>query len=73
MLLKVRSLFPENYWYWIGVGALIGYIIVFNVLFTIFLTYLNRKFLLLNLIYNPLKYPNSGPTSLYCDAFREEV
>ncbi|KAL3335028.1 hypothetical protein AABB24_031317 [Solanum stoloniferum] len=41
MLLKVRSLFPENYWYWIGVGALIGYIIVFNVLFTMFLTYLN--------------------------------
>ncbi|PHT79092.1 Pleiotropic drug resistance protein 6 [Capsicum annuum] len=41
MLLKVRSLFPEDYWYWIGVGALIGYIILFNVLFTIFLTYLN--------------------------------
>ncbi|CAN4099865.1 unnamed protein product [Withania somnifera] len=41
MLLKVRSLFPEDYWYWIGVGALLGYIILFNFLFTIFLTYLN--------------------------------
>lgn len=41
MLLKVRSLFPENYWYWIGVGALLGYTILFNVLFTLFLTYLN--------------------------------
>ncbi|XP_016479945.1 ABC transporter G family member 32 isoform X2 [Nicotiana tabacum] len=41
MLLKVRSLFPEDYWYWIGVGALIGYTILFNILFTIFLTYLN--------------------------------
>ncbi|KAJ0958836.1 putative iron-chelate-transporting ATPase [Helianthus annuus] len=41
MLLKVRSLFPEDYWYWIGVGALLGYTILFNVLFTLFLTYLN--------------------------------
>ncbi|CAI9094421.1 OLC1v1030160C1 [Oldenlandia corymbosa var. corymbosa] len=40
-LLKVRSLFPENYWYWIGVGALMGYTLLFNLLFTIFLTYLN--------------------------------
>ncbi|CAA3033443.1 ABC transporter G family member 32-like [Olea europaea subsp. europaea] len=40
-LLKSRSLFPENYWYWIGVGALIGYIILFNILFTFFLSYLN--------------------------------
>ncbi|KAM7459437.1 hypothetical protein LguiA_036431 [Lonicera macranthoides] len=41
MLLKVRSLSPESYWYWIGVGALFGYTILFNVLFTFFLTYLN--------------------------------
>ncbi|XP_027083196.2 ABC transporter G family member 32 isoform X1 [Coffea arabica] len=40
-LLKVRGLFPEKYWYWIGVGALIGYTIAFNLLFTLFLTYLN--------------------------------
>ncbi|KAK3010447.1 hypothetical protein RJ639_010656 [Escallonia herrerae] len=41
MLLKVRSLFPEDYWYWIGVGALLGYTALFNVLFTFFLTFLN--------------------------------
>ncbi|XP_047322060.1 ABC transporter G family member 32-like isoform X2 [Impatiens glandulifera] len=41
MLLKDRSLFPEGYWYWIGIGALIGYIILLNVLFTLALTYLN--------------------------------
>ncbi|XP_076908739.1 ABC transporter G family member 32-like [Bidens hawaiensis] len=41
MLLKARSLFPEDYWYWIGVGALLGYTILFNILFTLFLTYLN--------------------------------
>lgn len=40
-LLKVRSLFPDRYWYWIGVGALIGYTVLFNILFTFFLTYLN--------------------------------
>lgn len=43
MLLKVRSLFPEGYWFWIGVGALLGYTILFNILFTLALTYLNRK------------------------------
>lgn len=42
-VLKVRSLFPQSYWYWIGVGALLGYTVLFNILFTIFLTYLNRK------------------------------
>uniref|UniRef100_V5NXR0 PDR protein 2 n=1 Tax=Vinca minor TaxID=60093 RepID=V5NXR0_VINMI len=40
-LLKARSLFPESYWYWIGIGALLGYTVLFNVLFTLFLTYLN--------------------------------
>ncbi|KAL8497933.1 hypothetical protein ACS0TY_021327 [Phlomoides rotata] len=40
-LLKSRSVFPESYWYWIGVGALIGYTILFNMLFTLFLSKLN--------------------------------
>ncbi|GAB2261691.1 hypothetical protein Droror1_Dr00002688 [Drosera rotundifolia] len=40
-LLKARSLFPESYWYWIGVGALLGYTVLFNVLFTVFLSHLN--------------------------------
>ncbi|PIN11340.1 Pleiotropic drug resistance proteins (PDR1-15), ABC superfamily [Handroanthus impetiginosus] len=40
-LLKARSLFPESYWYWIGVGALIGYTVLFNVLFTVFLSKLD--------------------------------
>ncbi|KAL8521952.1 hypothetical protein ACS0TY_012197 [Phlomoides rotata] len=41
MLLKVRSLFPSDHWYWIGVGALLGYTLLFNSLFTLFLSYLN--------------------------------
>ncbi|KAM1283092.1 hypothetical protein ACFX13_026834 [Malus domestica] len=40
-LLRARSLFPQSYWFWIGAGALIGYTILFNMLFTFFLAYLN--------------------------------
>ncbi|KAM0969496.1 hypothetical protein ACFX13_018009 [Malus domestica] len=40
-LLRARSLFPQSYWYWIGAGALLGYTVLFNVLFTFFLAYLN--------------------------------
>ncbi|XP_077211849.1 ABC transporter G family member 31-like isoform X1 [Tasmannia lanceolata] len=40
-VMRARNLFPESYWYWIGVGALLGYAILFNLLFTISLTYLN--------------------------------
>uniref|UniRef100_A0A453E9V3 ABC transporter domain-containing protein n=1 Tax=Aegilops tauschii subsp. strangulata TaxID=200361 RepID=A0A453E9V3_AEGTS len=35
------GLFKEKYWFWIGVGALLGYTIVLNALFTLFLTILN--------------------------------
>ncbi|KAK8682900.1 hypothetical protein V6N13_038980 [Hibiscus sabdariffa] len=40
-LLKARSYFPESYWYWIGVGALLGYTVLLNLLFTFFLANLN--------------------------------
>nr|GEV68171.1 ABC transporter G family member 32 [Tanacetum cinerariifolium] len=40
-VLRARSIFPQTYWYWIGLGALLGYTILFNGLFTIFLSYLN--------------------------------
>ncbi|KAK4490942.1 hypothetical protein RD792_001662 [Penstemon davidsonii] len=40
-LLKARGIFPEAHWYWIGVGAMIGYILLFNFLYTLALTYLN--------------------------------
>ncbi|EEF48303.1 ATP-binding cassette transporter, putative [Ricinus communis] len=39
--LKYRRIFPDAYWYWIAVGALTGYIILFNLLFTLALKYLN--------------------------------
>lgn len=42
-VLKSRGIFPEARWYWIGVGAIIGYTFLFNFLVTLALTYLNRK------------------------------
>ncbi|GMI82035.1 pleiotropic drug resistance 12, ATP-binding cassette G40, PLEIOTROPIC DRUG RESISTANCE 12 [Hibiscus trionum] len=41
LVLKVRGFFTEAYWCWIGVGALVGFILVFNLLYTLALTYLN--------------------------------
>ncbi|KAL6563264.1 transcription factor [Orobanche hederae] len=40
-ILKNFDIFPEKNWYWIGVGALIGFTLLFNVLFTFSLMYLN--------------------------------
>ncbi|XP_014502148.1 ABC transporter G family member 39 [Vigna radiata var. radiata] len=40
-VLKSRGIFPEAYWYWIGVGASIGYMLLFNFLFPLALQYLD--------------------------------
>ncbi|KAG6387940.1 hypothetical protein SASPL_153136 [Salvia splendens] len=40
-VLKSRGIFTEARWYWIGVGALIGYVFLFNLLCIAALTYLN--------------------------------
>ena len=40
-VLKSRAFFTEAHWYWIGVGALIGYVLLFNAGFVLALTYLN--------------------------------
>ncbi|KAK3123186.1 hypothetical protein QOZ80_8AG0625730 [Eleusine coracana subsp. coracana] len=40
-VLKSRRVFTEENWYWIGFGAMIGFTILFNALFTLALTYLN--------------------------------
>ena len=43
VLLKARGMFKEDYWYWICVGALLGFSVLFNICFIIALTFLNRK------------------------------
>jgi hypothetical protein len=45
-ILKARGIFVDPNWYWIGVGALLGYIMLFNVLFVLFLDWLGREYLL---------------------------
>ncbi|KAL5756301.1 hypothetical protein ACOSP7_020727 [Xanthoceras sorbifolium] len=40
-ILKSRGFFSEAYWYWLGVGALIGFTLLFNFGFTLALTYLD--------------------------------
>ncbi|GLT54284.1 hypothetical protein SLA2020_274950 [Shorea laevis] len=40
-VLKSRGFFYRGYWYWIGVGALVGYVFLLNAGFTLALTYLN--------------------------------
>lgn len=40
-ILKLRGIFVDPNWYWIGVGALIGYIFLFNALFVFFLDLLD--------------------------------
>lgn len=42
-VLKARGIFVDPNWYWIGVGALLGYIMLFNVLFIVFLDLLDRE------------------------------
>ncbi|XP_062218543.1 ABC transporter G family member 39-like isoform X2 [Phragmites australis] len=39
-ILTARGIFVDPNWYWIGVGALLGYIMLFNVLFVLFLDWL---------------------------------
>lgn len=42
-VLKSQGFFPGSYWYWIGVGALIGITFLFNSCYILALTYLNRE------------------------------
>ncbi|KAL2630297.1 hypothetical protein R1flu_014983 [Riccia fluitans] len=41
--LKSVGNFTTDYWYWLGVGALIGYTVLFNILFSLSLSYLDHK------------------------------
>ncbi|KAL8536981.1 hypothetical protein ACS0TY_012240 [Phlomoides rotata] len=41
LVLESRGFFPQAHWYWIGVGASIGFTLLFNILNVVSLTYLN--------------------------------
>ncbi|XP_021746286.1 pleiotropic drug resistance protein 1-like [Chenopodium quinoa] len=40
-VLRSRGVYTNAYWYWIGLGALVGYVLLLNLLYTWTLTYLN--------------------------------
>lgn len=44
--LNTVDIWPREYWYWIAVGVMVGYTIIFNILFTLTITVLGRKYLL---------------------------
>jgi hypothetical protein len=41
-ILRGRGLSTNGYWYWIGVGVLTGYTILFNIFVTLALGFLER-------------------------------
>ncbi|KAM3199499.1 hypothetical protein P3L10_031859 [Capsicum annuum] len=44
-VVRSRSFFSYASWYWIGIGALIGFTVVFNICYTLALAYLNHDIL----------------------------
>lgn len=42
-ILKNFDVFPNKNWFWIGAAALLGFTVLFNILFTFALMYLKRK------------------------------
>ncbi|KAI3773385.1 hypothetical protein L1987_47912 [Smallanthus sonchifolius] len=41
LIIKSGGFFAENYWYWIAIAALVGYILIFNVCYTVSLAFLD--------------------------------
>ncbi|XP_022154870.1 pleiotropic drug resistance protein 1-like [Momordica charantia] len=41
LIMKLHGFFPSADWYWIGVGAMIGFTLLFNFCYALALTYLN--------------------------------
>ncbi|XP_016551122.2 pleiotropic drug resistance protein 1 [Capsicum annuum] len=41
LVVRSRGFFPNAYWYWIGISALVGFSIIFNICYSVALGYLN--------------------------------
>ncbi|GER36587.1 pleiotropic drug resistance protein [Striga asiatica] len=41
LAMQSRGFFPEEYWYWLGLGGLVGFIFLYNILFIISLAFLD--------------------------------
>lgn len=44
VLLASRGFFMTEYWYWICMGALAGFSVLFNIMFVAALAYMNREY-----------------------------
>ncbi|KAL7612639.1 hypothetical protein Lser_V15G05457 [Lactuca serriola] len=66
-LLKSRSFFTKDYWFIISIGVLIGFSILFNILFIIALTFLNPLGDIKTVIRDESDFKNSN-SELYEDA-----
>ncbi|CAH1435800.1 unnamed protein product [Lactuca virosa] len=66
-LLKSRSFFTKDYWFYISIGVLIGFSILFNILFIIALTFLNPLGDIKTVIRDESDFKNSN-SELYEDA-----
>jgi hypothetical protein len=64
-VLKSRGFFTHAYWYWIGVGALIGFIFLSNFLYALFLTYLDCEYLYIWLFIKTLIMMMQYVTKIY--------
>ncbi|CAN0856234.1 Pleiotropic drug resistance protein 1 [Linum grandiflorum] len=42
LVLKSRGFFTEPHWYWLGVGASIGFLFLFNIMFSMALTFMDE-------------------------------
>ena len=44
--MESRGFYTDTYWYWIGVGASVGFVFLFNIMYLASLTFLNGEYLL---------------------------
>ncbi|XP_060181741.1 pleiotropic drug resistance protein 1 [Lycium barbarum] len=40
-VVRSQGFFPDAYWYWLGIGALVGFTVLFNIAYSLALAYLN--------------------------------
>ncbi|GFP99541.1 pleiotropic drug resistance protein 1 [Phtheirospermum japonicum] len=41
LVMRSRGFFPDSYWYWLGLAAVIGFVFLFNIFFLLALAYLD--------------------------------
>ncbi|KAH7652107.1 Sulfate-transporting ATPase protein [Dioscorea alata] len=82
-ILESRGIFPQAKWFWIGMAGLVGYVLVFNALYTLALTYLdleaNEKkkgmvlpFAPLSLTFNDIVYSVDMPSEMKAQGITED-